>query len=146
MNTSILIGNMARNPELRYTNSGKAVCNFTLAVNRGFNKDEADFINCVAWEKTAESIANYLAKGKKAAVKGRIQVSSYEKDGEKRYKTEVVAQEVQFLSPAGKQEAPQRDPQEEAARQSEAIKEKESDDQIELEDFKAMDDDEDLPF
>jgi len=146
MNTSILIGNMARNPELRYTNSGKAVCNFTVAVNKGFGKDEADFINCVAWEKTAENIANYLAKGKKVAVRGRIQVSSYDKDGEKRYKTEVVAQEVQFLSPAGKQEAPQRDPQEEAARQNEAIKEKESDDQIELEDFKAMDDDEDLPF
>ena len=141
MNNTVLIGNLARDPELRYTQTGKAVCNFTLAVSRGYGKDqEADFINCVAWEKTAENIANYLAKGSKVGVQGRIQVSSYDKDGEKRYKTEVVAQHVEFL---GSKKDGQRQ-----STASQAEKEKPVMDDLDIEGFQAALDDEDFdtPF
>jgi len=103
MNRVILIGRLTRDPELRYiAGSGTAVSTFTLAVDRNFkSKDgqkEADFINIVVWNKQAENVANYLAKGRLAAVSGRLQTRSYEgNDGQKRYVTEVVADEVQFL-------------------------------------------------
>ena len=138
MNNVIIIGNLARDPELRYTNSGKAVCNFTLAVNRGFGKDEADFINCVAWEKTAENICNYMTKGSKMAVQGRIQVSTYDKDGEKRYKTEVVAGQVEFLGS-------KRDGQQQITAPQQAKADPGVDD-LDIEGFSAALDDGDLPF
>lgn len=147
MNTVILIGNLARDPELRYTNSGKAVTNMTVAVNRGFSKDnEADFIRVVVWEKQAENCANYLAKGRKVAVQGRLQVSSYEaKDGSTRYSTDVVANIVEFLggdSSAGNSvnQTPQR------SGRSSAPVDFNPEEEINVDDFKAMDDDEDLPF
>lgn len=98
LNNVILIGRLTRDVELRYTAQGTAVAQFTLAVNRKFNKDEADFINIVVWRGLAENCANYLGKGRLAAVEGRLQVRNYEdKDGQKRWITEVVADDVRFL-------------------------------------------------
>lgn len=102
MNKVILIGNMARDPELRTTATGTPVCNFTIAVNRRFVNQqgvrEADFINCVAWRTTAEFIAKYFQKGKKIGVVGNIQVRNYEaNDGNKRYVTEIVVDEAEFV-------------------------------------------------
>lgn len=102
MNKVVLIGRLTKDPELKFTpGKGTAVTTFTLAINRRFSKDgqqEADFIPIVVWGKIAESSANYLTKGKLAGVAGRIQTRSYEaKDGSRRYVTEVVADEVQFL-------------------------------------------------
>lgn len=103
MNKVVLIGRLVRDPELKYTpGNGTAVATVTLAVNRRLpNKDgqrEADFIPVVIWGKQAENTANYVAKGRLIGVSGRIQIRSYDaKDGTKRYVTEVVADEVQFL-------------------------------------------------
>ena len=97
LNSVVLIGRLTREPELRFTESNKAVATFTLAVDRPFNKDETDFIPVVVWQKQAENCANYLSKGSLAAVEGRIQVRSWEKDGQKRWATEVVANNVRFL-------------------------------------------------
>ena len=97
MNKVVLVGRLTKNPELRYAaGSDTAVCKFTLAVNR-MKKDEADFINCVAFNKTAETIANYLVKGRKIAIAGRIQTNSYTSDdGTKRYTTDVVVETFEF--------------------------------------------------
>ena len=102
MNKVVLIGRLTKDPELKYTpGSGTAVTTLTLAVDRRFSKDnqkEADFIPVVVWGKSAESTAQYMAKGRLMGVSGRIQTRSYEaKDGGRRYVTEVVAEEVQFL-------------------------------------------------
>ncbi|MDA8234379.1 MAG: single-stranded DNA-binding protein [Clostridia bacterium] len=104
LNRIILIGRLTKDPELRYTTTGKAVASFTLAVDRPFKNQqgerEADFIPVVVWGVQAESCANYLNKGKLAAVDGRIQVRTYDgQDGQKRWVTEVVAENVRFLSP-----------------------------------------------
>ena len=106
INRVVLTGRLARDPELRYTPNGVAVVRFTLAVNRRFTNQqgerEADFIDIVAWRQLAELVANYLKKGRQAAVEGRLQVSSYENsEGRRIYRTEVVADNVQFLDPAG---------------------------------------------
>lgn len=101
LNSVILIGRLTRDPELRYTTNGTAVCQFTLAVQRKYNKDEADFIDIVAWRGLAENCANYLGKGRLAAVEGRLQIRSYEtQDGQKRRVTEVIADDVRFLDRA----------------------------------------------
>ncbi len=105
LNKVILIGNVVRDPELTQTPSGISVCKFTLAVNRNYTnangERDADFINIVTWRGLAENCGKYLVKGKKAAVSGSLQTSSYEdKDGNKRYRTDVVADEVEFL-PSG---------------------------------------------
>ena len=115
LNRIVLIGRLTKDPELRYTQSGKAVCTFTLAVDRPYlannGNREADFINIVVWNTTAENCAQYLAKGKLAAVDGRLQIRSYDgQDGQRRYVTEVIADNVQFLSP--KSEAQQSGQQE----------------------------------
>ena len=101
LNRIILIGRLTKDPELRYTNSGKSVCSFTLAVDSGFSDNKrTDFINIVVWSKQGENCSQYLAKGKIAAVEGRLQIRNYDgKDGNKRYVTEVVADNVRFLSP-----------------------------------------------
>ena len=106
MNKAILIGNLTRDPELRTTGSGISVCSFTLAVNRRFTTQqgvrEADFIPIVVWRQQAELCARYLTKGRKCAVVGSIQTRSYDaQDGTKRYVTEVVADEVEFIGSAG---------------------------------------------
>ncbi|MCL5677063.1 MAG: single-stranded DNA-binding protein [Firmicutes bacterium] len=102
LNRIILIGRLTRDPELRYTPSGKAVANFTLAVDRGWpnaqGQKEADFIDIVVWDKQAETVSQHLNKGRLVAVDGRLQIRSYEaQDGTKRKAAEVVAASVQFL-------------------------------------------------
>lgn len=104
LNRIILIGRLTKDPELRYTPNGKAVAGFTLAVDRPFKNQqgerEADFINIVVWGPQAENCANYLSKGKLAAVDGRLQIRSFDgQDGQRRWITEVVADNVRFLSP-----------------------------------------------
>lgn len=102
LNKVILIGRLTRDPELRYTPNGTAVCGMTLAVNRRFNREETDFIDVVAWRGLAENCANYLAKGRLAAVDGRLQIRSYEgQDGQKRKAAEVVADDIRFLDRGG---------------------------------------------
>ena len=99
MNSTILIGRLANDPELSYTpNNQTAVCRFTLAVNRMRREDPADFIRITVWGKQAENCDRYLSKGRQAAVHGRIQTGSYtNRDGAKVYTTEVVANSVEFL-------------------------------------------------
>lgn len=102
MNKILLVGRLAKDPELRYTQSGTAAASFTLAVNRRFTNQngerEADFINCVAWQKAAEFVANYFKKGQQMALEGRLQVRSYEgNDGQRRWVTEVVAEQIEFV-------------------------------------------------
>ena len=104
INRTVLVGRLTKDPELRYTPNGVAVCRFTLAVNRTFSNQsgerEADFINILVWRKQAENSANYLKKGSLAGIEGRIQTGSYEgNDGKRVYTTEVVADSVQFLEP-----------------------------------------------
>ena len=103
MNRATIIGNLTKDPELRTTASGISVCTFTVAVNRGFgDKKETDFLPVVTWRVLAENCAKFLAKGRKVGVSGRIQTRSYEtQNGERRYVTEIVADDVEFLSPKG---------------------------------------------
>ncbi len=103
MNKVILIGRLARDPEMRSTGSGVNTTTFTVAVTRAFTNQkgerDADFINCVAWRRQAENIAKYCTKGSQVAVEGRIQTRSYDApDGTKRYVTEIVADNVTFLN------------------------------------------------
>lgn len=102
MNKVFLIGRATKDPELKYIPStGTAVARFSLAVNRDFKtKDgerKADFFNVVAWGKTAEFLANYLGKGRLVAIHGRIENRSYESDGQKRYMTEIIAENIEIL-------------------------------------------------
>jgi single-strand DNA-binding protein len=98
INKAILMGRLTREPELRHTNSGTAVCSFSIAINNGFGENaQTDFINCVAWNKTAEFVSKYFSKGKMIIVIGRISTRSWDgPDGKKNYATEVVANEVAF--------------------------------------------------
>lgn len=95
MNIVILMGRLTRDPELKYTLNGKAYTTFTLAVQK--TKDEAEFIDCVAWEKTAENIAEYFRKGNRILIQGRLSVNSYEQNGEKRKFTRVLANSFEFV-------------------------------------------------
>ena len=102
MNKVVLIGRLTKDPELRYTGNNNPVASFTLAVDRSFSNQqgerEADFINIVVWNKQAENVKNYLSKGSQVAVDGRIQTRSYDdQNGQKRYVTEVVANNVEFM-------------------------------------------------
>ena len=105
MNKVFLIGNLSKDPELRTTNSGKSVCTFSIAVNRRKDKDgnsTADFFSIVAWRQLAELCGKYLAKGRKVSVVGELQNRSYEaNDGTKQHVTEIVANEIEFLTPKG---------------------------------------------
>lgn len=102
MNRVCLVGRLTAKPELRYTGSNVPYSRFTVAVNRTFSSNngerETDFINCIIWRKQAENVCNYLNKGSLVSVEGRIQTGSYDdKDGNRRYTTDVVADSVQFL-------------------------------------------------
>ena len=131
MNKVLLIGNLTRDPETATTQSGIACCKFTIGVTRRFSKDkEADFINIVTWRGLADNCGKYLEKGKKVAVTGSLQIGSYEnKEGQKRYTADVVADEVEFLSFGNAAEAPQKQA-----------------DITSLEEFKGQPINEDLPF
>ncbi len=108
-NQVILMGNLTRDPELRQTPNGQNVCSFSLALNRSFKggdgewKEATDYVDIVAWGPLGERVAQYLTKGRPCLVNGRLQSSSWEKDGQKRSKVEVVAQDVTFLGGAGGQ-------------------------------------------
>ena len=101
LNRTILIGRITRDPELKKTQSGVSVVSFNLAVNRKFKKEgqpDADFINCVAWNHSADFLGNYIKKGHLLGVEGRIETRNYDdKDGKKVYVTEVVCDTVQAL-------------------------------------------------
>lgn len=131
MNSIILTGRLTRDPELCFiAGSGKAVCTFQLAVERPHSKEKiTDFFNVVVWNKPGENAANFFRKGYKAAVRGYLTSRSYEdKTGTKRYVTEIVAGEVEFLSRPGAQrpEAPPED--------------------YSLDGFQPLEDDDDIPF
>lgn len=95
MNKIILIGRITKDLELRHTTTGKQVCDFTLAVNR--DKDNADFINCVVWNNQAENLCKYQGKGSQIAVVGELRVDKYEVNEERRYKTYVFVNNIEFL-------------------------------------------------
>lgn len=101
MNNVSLAGRMTRDCELKYTQDGKAIGIFTIAINKRYKKDEANFINCVAFGKAAELIAEYVKKGHLLGVTGSIETSSWEKDGQKHYKTEVAVDQITFLQSKG---------------------------------------------
>jgi single-strand DNA-binding protein len=101
------MGNLTRDPELRTTPNGTSVCSFSLALNRSYKgsdgnwQEATDFIDIVAWGPLGERVAQYLTKGRAALVNGRLQSRSWEQDGQKRSKVEVVAQDVTFLGGPG---------------------------------------------
>ena len=97
-NRVILVGNLTRDPEIRYTQSGKGVTKFTLAVNNPRNKEETTFVDIVAWDRLGETCNTYLKKGMNTLVEGRLVIRSYDdKDGNKRKATEVVIDNMQML-------------------------------------------------
>jgi single-strand DNA-binding protein len=97
-NRIILVGNLTRDPEIRYTQSGKGVTKFTLAVNNPRNKEETTFVDVVAWDRLGETCNTYLKKGSNCLVEGRLVIRSYDdKDGNKRKATEVVIDNMQML-------------------------------------------------
>lgn len=105
MNTVVLLGRLVREPDVRYTKSGKCVTSFTLAVNRSFKnadgKYDADFISCIAWGTTGEVVGNYVSKGQRLLVNGELRVRNYEdKSGNRRYVTEVNVHIVDFIEQA----------------------------------------------
>lgn len=115
INQVLLVGRMTRNLELRYTSNEKAVGNFTLAINRRFKNQngeyETDFIDCVVFGKQAETMAQYTKKGDLIGVEGSIQKRTYEdKEGNKRYTTEIMVEKITFLQTNKKSEATQNDP------------------------------------
>jgi single-strand DNA-binding protein len=106
-NQVVLMGNLTRDPELRATPNGQQVCSFSLALNRSYKgadgnwQDATDYIDVVAWGPLGERVAQYLSKGRPCLVNGRLQSRSWEQEGQKRSKVEVVAQDVTFLGGAG---------------------------------------------
>ena len=135
MNKVILVGNLTKDPELITTNTGVSMCRFTVAVQRRFASSdgnrETDFIPVVVWRSQADNCYKYLKKGSRAGVVGSIQTRNYEgQDGQKRYVTEIVADEVEFLS----------------TRSAEEGKEIVSDKKPAVDDFEPVVDDDDLPF
>lgn len=146
MNTVVLIGRLTRDPELRYIPSGTAVCTFTLAIDKQLSKDKrqemeaknqptADFINIVVWGRMGENCANYLSKGRLVAVQGRLQSGRYEKDGITRYTTDVVAETVEFLEWGDKEKKTPQNKNDDFGSVD-----------IDINEFQAMDEDEDIPF
>ncbi len=106
VNRIVLMGNLTADPELRYTPQGTATANFRLAVNRAYRdaagelKEDAQFFNIVSWGKTAELCTQYLNKGRGVLVEGRLNIRDYEREGERKWITEIVASRVVFLGPS----------------------------------------------
>ncbi|BBM37252.1 single-stranded DNA-binding protein [Pseudoleptotrichia goodfellowii] len=103
MNQVLLIGRLTKDPELKYSQSGKAFCRFSIAVTKEFNRNETDFFDCVAWNKTAEIIAEYMRKGKKIAIQGRLETGSYEKEGRNIKTYSIIVDKFEFVDSAGGQ-------------------------------------------
>lgn len=104
-NSCVLVGRLTKDPELKTTSTGKSVCPFTLAIDKGYGKEGANFIDCEAWGKTAEFVANYLKKGRQALVGGRLDQQVWEKDGQKRSRLQVTVNIVEALDNGKKAEA-----------------------------------------
>ena len=122
MNNIVLMGRLVKDPEVRYTQSGKVVCQFTLAVDRPFSNQngqkEADFIPVVVWGKIAEIAGNSLSKGHRALVEGRLQIRNYTaNDGSKRYVSEVIAGHFEFVEKRAEVAPQQPAPQQPASQQ-----------------------------
>jgi single-strand DNA-binding protein len=146
LNMVFLMGNLTRDPELRYTPNGQAVTSLTIATNRqwtdkdsGDKKEAAEFTDVVVWGKMAENVANYLKKGRRAHIIGRLQSRSWEgQDGTKKYKTEVIATDVTFLDKADSGAAPSYDGIDSAPAEKPAAKGKKSEtteEEINIEDI-----------
>lgn len=107
LNQVTLMGNLTRDPELRQTPSGQSVCSFSLALNRSYRdqsgewQEATDYIDVVAWAQLGERVSQYLSKGRRCLVQGRLQSRSWEQDGQKRSKVEVLANDVTFLDGRG---------------------------------------------
>ena len=110
MNKIILIGNLTRDPELTETAQGKKLCKFTIAVGRAFDKEKTDFFSCSAWEQKAEVIAKYVRKGNKLCVVGRLEINETEKDGVKTRHHNIIAEEIEFLTPKSETDQTRTDP------------------------------------
>lgn len=139
MNNVILMGRLTKDPEIRTTNSGLSVCKFTVAVDR-YSKDgedKTDFINCVAWRKTAEFIDKHFSKGQRILLSGSIQTGSYEKDGRTVYTTDVLVDKAEFCENKKNSDS--------APAPTRAREPKETEETEETEDI-ALDISEDLPF
>ena len=111
MNKVELVGRLTKEPEVKLTQNETPFCNFTVAVDRRFKDQngnrQADFINCVAWKQTAQFIKKYFHKGNRIGICGSIQTRSYEKDGQKIFITEVLAEEAEFVEANNRTEAPE---------------------------------------
>ena len=109
MNKVMLIGNLTKDPEQGTTANGIAYCKMSIAVNRDFadasGERKADFFNIMSWRGLAENCKKYLSKGKKIAVSGRVETRTYEQDGVKKYMTEIIADNIEFLTPKTEQGA-----------------------------------------
>ena len=143
-NQVVLMGNLTRDPELRTTPNGQNVCSFSLALNRSYKnasgdwQEATDFIDIVAWGSLGERVAQYLTKGRPALVSGRLQSRSWEQDGMKRSKVEVVANDVTFLGgPGGGGNAPtgDMDDVEESASKPKSSKKTSKDEDVVIEDI-----------
>ena len=136
INKVILMGRLTRDPEMRHTNSGTPVTTFSIAIDNGYGENQrTDFVNCLAWNKTAEFVTKYFTKGKMIIVIGRITTRSWEtQDGKRAYATEVVANEVTF---GESKTSPQLNTPQTAAQPP-----MQDDD----DDFTPLDEDDDLPF
>ena len=113
LNKVLIIGNVGRDPEMRYTPNGSPVTTFSVAVNRrwtgqdGQAQDETEWFNVVAWSKLAETCSQYLSKGRSVFVEGRLRTRSWDdQNGQKHYRTEVIAQDVKFLDSTGNRQQP----------------------------------------
>ena len=132
INKVILMGRLTRDPEMRHTNSGTPVTTFSIAINSGYGENQrTDFVNCLAWNKTAEFVTKYFAKGKMIVIAdGRISTRSWEtQDGKRAYATEVIANEVSFGETKSSQQTVTQPPM-----------------QDDDDDFTPLDEDDDLPF
>ena len=141
-NQVTLMGNLTRDPELRTTPSGASVCSFSLALNRSYKNGEGnwqevtDFIDIVAWGPLGERVAQYLTKGRPALVSGRLQSRSWEQEGQKRSKVEVVANDVTFLGgPGGGGGAPASDDTSQSAPAPKTRPSKKADEDVVIEDI-----------
>lgn len=135
MNKVFLIGNLAADPELSQTSSNISYCRFRIAVNRPYRsndgKEQTDFFSIITWRAVAENCGKYLKKGSKVAVVGSLQTNAYEKNGEKRYTTDIVAENVEFLNSFGKGAEDSYAPDQRKAK---------------IDDLQEIDDDDSLPF
>ncbi len=129
VNQVILLGNLTRDPELRQTPGGQSVVSFSLALNRAYRdsktnewQEATDYIDVVAWGPLAERVAQYLTKGRRALVQGRLQSRSWEQDGQKRSKVEVLANDVTFVDSRGGDEGGSSEPRQSAGSTSSSNK------------------------